>query len=78
LKSSKNKAAAQKFLNFLTGEAGQKVLAESDSFEYPINPHVQANSQLTPLATLKPTSFTPAELGSGLDAKQLLQEAELL
>jgi iron(III) transport system substrate-binding protein len=78
LKSSKHTASAQRFLDFLTSEAGQKILAASDSFEYPINEKVAANPQLTPLDQLHPSSFTPAELASGLDAKQLLQEAGLI
>ena len=77
LKSSQHQAAAQKFLNYLTSDAGQRVLAAGDSFEYPIHPGVAASPELTPLAQLQPSSFTPAELGTGLDAKKLLQEAGL-
>jgi iron(III) transport system substrate-binding protein len=78
LKSSKHKAAAEKLVEFMTSAAGQKVLAEGDSFEYPIHPGVAANAQLTPLSKLQPTAFTPAELGSGLNAKELLEEAGLI
>lgn len=78
LKSSAHQAAAQRFLNFITGPAGQAVLAHSESFEYPIHPGVPANPQLPPLSTLTPAAFTPAELGTGLDAKNLLQQAGLL
>jgi iron(III) transport system substrate-binding protein len=78
LKSSKHKAAAQKLIDFMTSGAGQKVLAESDSFEYPIHPGVAADPELTPLDKLQPTSFTPAQLGTGLDAKALLEEAGLI
>ena len=78
LKSSKNQAAAQRFLSFVTGPAGQSVIAHSESFEYPIHPGVAANPQLAPLNTLAPAAFTPAELGTGLDAKDLLSQAGLL
>jgi iron(III) transport system substrate-binding protein len=78
LKSSKHQAAAQQFLDFMTSTAGQNVLAHSESFEYPIHPGVAANPELTPLATLEPSSFTPAELGTGLDAETLLQKAGLI
>jgi iron(III) transport system substrate-binding protein len=78
LKSSKHQAAAQEFLAFLTSEQGQEVLVHSDSFEYPIHPGVAANSELTPLNQLSPADFTPADLGTGLNAKNLLQEAGLL
>jgi iron(III) transport system substrate-binding protein len=77
VKSSAHKAAAEKFLAFLTSDTGQHILATSESFEYPIHPGVAANHELPPLSTLQPTSFTPAELGTGLEAKQLLIEAGL-
>jgi iron(III) transport system substrate-binding protein len=78
LKSSKHQAAAQKFVAFLTGAAGQTILAHSDSFEYPIGEHVAANAELPPFASLQPNSFSVADLGTGEDAKTLLQEAQLL
>ncbi len=78
LKTSKHMAADQEFLAFLTSRAGQEVLNHSDSFEYPIRPGVPANPQLTPLARLQPTDFTPAQLGTGLNAKELLEEAGLI
>jgi iron(III) transport system substrate-binding protein len=78
LKSSKHPAAAEAFVSFLTSKAGQEVLAHGDSFEYPIRPGVAADSELTPLAKLAPTAYTPAQLGSGLEAKDLLQAAGLI
>ena len=78
LKSSKHQAAAQELVRFMTSDAGQKVLARSDSFEYPIHPGVVADPELTPLDELQPSSFSPAELGTGLDAKNLLEEAGLI
>ena len=78
LKSSQHKAAAEKFVNFITSVAGQRVLAAGESFEYPIHPGVAANPELTPLDQLQPSSFSPADLGTGLDAKTLLQEAGLI
>ncbi len=78
LKTSKHQAADQEFLKFLTSRAGQEVLAHSDSFEYPIRPGVAANPELTPLSRLQPTNFTPAQLGTGLNAKELLEESGLL
>ena len=78
LKSSKHQAAAQQFLAFLTSEAGQTVLAHSESYEYPLHHGVPANPELTPLDQLQPASFTPADLGTGLNAKTLLQQSGLL
>jgi iron(III) transport system substrate-binding protein len=78
LASSKNEAEAQKFLAFLTSQGGQTVLATSDSFEYPLANGVAANPALPPLNTLAPNAFGVAELGTGEDAKALLQQAQLL
>ncbi len=78
LKSSTHQAAAQRFLAFLTSETGQRILAQGESFEYPIRPGVSANPQLTPLDQLHPNPFSPAQLGTGLVAKELLERAGLI
>jgi iron(III) transport system substrate-binding protein len=78
VKSSTHQTAAQQFLDFMTSQAGQSVLAHSESFEYPLLRGIAANPELVPLSRLQPTSFTPAELGTGLDAKTLLQQAGLI
>ncbi|HEY5285922.1 MAG TPA: extracellular solute-binding protein [Solirubrobacteraceae bacterium] len=78
LKSSKHKAAAEKLVEFMTSAAGQKALGEGDSFEYPIRVGVAASRELTPLSKLQPTAFAPAQLGTGIDAKELLEEAGLI
>ena len=48
LKSSKNAAAAQAFLKFITGKKGQEVLQNGTSFEYAIASDVPANDKLVP------------------------------
>jgi iron(III) transport system substrate-binding protein len=78
LKSSKHQAAAQSLLAFMTSEAGQTVLAHGESYEYPIHNGVAADPEMPPLSSLHPTSFTPAQLGTGLNAKKLLQQAGLI
>lgn len=78
LKSSKKQAQAQRFVAFLTGESGQQVIASGDSFEYPLNPRVNPNPQLMPIDQLQPTDFRPSDLGTGENAKSLLQQAGLL
>jgi iron(III) transport system substrate-binding protein len=78
LKSAPHPAAAQRFLAFLASPAGQRVIAHSASFEYPLVAGVAANSQLPPAATLKPNPITPAQIGTGLEARRLLQEAGLI
>jgi iron(III) transport system substrate-binding protein len=78
LKSSRHPAEAQRFLAFITSAAGQEVLAHSASYEYPLHAGVAAAPGMPPLATLRPNAFTPAELGTGLQAEQLLREAGLI
>ena len=78
LKSSKHQAAAQALVAFITSAAGQRILAHSDSFEYPIGSHAAASPELKPFAQLEPNSFSVADLGTGDDAKTLLQQAQLI
>lgn len=78
LASSTHQAAAQKFLAFLVSAAGQRIISQTDSFEYPLRPGVAANSQLPPLTSLHPDlADTIAKLGDGSTALQLLQQAQL-
>ncbi len=78
LKSSTHQAAAQRFLAFLTSAAGQRVLAGSTSFEYPLARGVAPNSALPPISTYEPNPITPEQIGTGTDAQDLLQQAGLL
>jgi iron(III) transport system substrate-binding protein len=78
LGSSHDKPAAQKFLAFLVSAAGQRVLARSDSFEYPLVKGVAPNAALPPASTFHPDPITPAQIGTGLDARDLLRRAGLI
>jgi iron(III) transport system substrate-binding protein len=78
LKSAPHPAAAQKFLAFLVSNAGQNVIAHSKSFEYPLASGVAPNPQLPAVSTLKPNSITPAQIGTGTDARDLLRQAGLI
>ncbi|TGD86995.1 iron ABC transporter substrate-binding protein [Mycolicibacterium sp. CH28] len=77
LKSSKKQDKAQQFLTFITGKAGQEVLQNGTSFEYPVASGVPANAALVPLNQLDPPTVDP----STLDAKRvsdLMTQAGLL
>lgn len=77
LASSKKKDQAQQFLRFVTGTAGQQVLQNGTSFEYPVGSDVPANPALVPLAELQAPTVDP----STLDAKKvsdLMTQAGLL
>jgi iron(III) transport system substrate-binding protein len=77
LKSSKNMAAAQKFLAFLVSKKGQEIIAHDDSWEYPIGSGVTTAKPQKPLASLQPDPLTIAQLGDGATAVALLQEVQL-
>ncbi len=79
LKSSKNQAAAQKFLAFLISHEAQVALGESEvDFEYPLLPGVKPNKLLTPFAVLQPPAISVSALGDDRDAGALLQQAGLI
>ncbi len=78
LASSKHRAAAQKFLQFLTSVEGQEIIAHSTSFEYPIASGVTTAQPETPFSDLRPYEITVAELGDGLSAVDLMQRVGLL
>jgi iron(III) transport system substrate-binding protein len=78
LKSSTHQAAAQKLVAFLNSQQGEEIIAHSDSFEYPIGSGVTTAQPETPFNQLMPNSITIAQLGTGSEAINLLQEAQLL
>jgi iron(III) transport system substrate-binding protein len=77
LKSSTHQADDQKFVAFLNSAQGQKIIATSQSFEYPIASGVTRTGE-TPFNQLQPNSISIAQLGTGAEAITLLQEAQLL
>ena len=78
LKSSSHQAAAQRFLAFLVSAQGQRILARSDSFEYPLRPGVKPAAGLRPFDQLQPNALTPAELGDGRVPLEMEQRQGLL
>jgi iron(III) transport system substrate-binding protein len=78
LQSSHNLKGAQEFLAFLVSPAGQEIIAESNSFEYPMDPSVTAAGDQAPFASLQPDPITIAQLGTGAAAVGLLQQAQLI
>lgn len=77
LKASKHQAEAQAFVKFLTGSAGQKVLADSSAMEYPIGSGAPANPVLRPLNTLGAPRVELSAL-NGPQVVALMQRAGLL
>ncbi|WP_280492981.1 iron ABC transporter substrate-binding protein [Nocardia asiatica] len=77
LKSSKKQESAQRFLAFVVGKAGQEVLRDGTSLEYPVAAGVAANPALPPLADLQAPAVDPSKLDSK-KVTQLMTEAGLL
>jgi iron(III) transport system substrate-binding protein len=79
LKSSRNQAAAQKFLAFLVSKPIQEMLANNDiTFEYPLVAGVAANPILKPIGELSPPAIPLKQIGDDRDAAKLLREAGLI
>jgi iron(III) transport system substrate-binding protein len=78
LRSSTHRAAAQKFLAYLTSRKGQEIIAHSISYEYPIASGVTTSQPETPFDQLQPNPITVAQLGDGSQAIALLKKAGLL
>jgi len=78
LRSSRHKAAAQRFLAFLVSKQGQEIIAHSISFEYPLDDGVSAPAAETPFSQLEPNAITIPQLGDGSTAIALLRKAGLL
>lgn len=78
LRSSTHQAAAQRFLAFLVSRAGQEIIAESQSYEYPLRSGTQSAQPIPPFSSLQPVPLSVAQLGDGSSAVALLHEAQLL
>ena len=77
ISSSTHQAADQKFLAFLVSKQGEKIIADGDSFEYPLGSGVATVQPETPFDSLQPAPLTIAQLGDGSTANALLQKAQL-
>jgi iron(III) transport system substrate-binding protein len=78
LDSSKHKAAADKLVAYLAGPDGQRELATSDDFEYPLNPAVPANAKLRPLDQLDAPKVDLTRVGDSKQTVRLMQDAGLI
>lgn len=65
LASSKHPQQAQKFVQWVTGKAGQDFLRESNSaFEYAVGVNAASNPKLVPLKDLDPPKVEVSKLNS--------------
>lgn len=77
LASSKQQDKAQQLVRYLTGKAGQQILADSNALEYPIGSGVAPNKRLKPFGELDPPVIDPATL-NGAKVVELMRNAGLL
>ena len=77
LKASKNKADAQRFVDFLVSAKGQRALANSYALEYPLNPAVSLEPPVPPLSKVDPPAVDVTKL-NGPKVIELMKEAGLL
>jgi iron(III) transport system substrate-binding protein len=77
LKTSKHATNAQKFLAFVTGPEGQKILATSDAKEYAVGVGVASDPALPPLASLQAPPLDPFTL-NGPKVISLMTNAGIL
>ena len=78
LASSDRRRDAQRFGAFLLSRTAQAILIRSKSFEYPVAlPDLSRGVFSIPFDQLRPDPITPAELGDGSVAVELLRPAGL-
>ena len=77
LATSKHKAEAQAFVQWVTGKGGQEILKSGDSYEYAVGVGAASNSQLVPLADLQAPKVEPSKLNSK-KVTDLMTQAGLL
>ncbi len=77
LASSKHKAEAQAFVQWIVGKGGQEILKTGDSYEYAVATGAQSNPKLLPLADLQAPLVEPAKLNSK-KVSELMTQAGLL
>ena len=73
IKSSKNKAAAQKFIDWMLSEKAQAFFKDSN-YEYPLAAGVGAFAELKPLEQINPVKIDLGDLDKIEETVQLLEE----
>ncbi len=77
LASSRHKALAERFVEFMVSAAGQQILAHGYDFEYPARLGIAPNPALPSLSSISPATLTVTALGTDQEAVQLIEQAGL-
>jgi len=72
LASSRHRGDAERFVAFLVGPAGQRLISRGDDYEYPVRPGVAPNPGLPALASIPHASISVAALGNDLPAREMI------
>jgi len=75
LASSRQRADAERFVQFLLSREGQAILARGDDFEYPARPDVPPNPALPPLSRVPHATISVVKLGNDREAAKLIAGA---
>jgi iron(III) transport system substrate-binding protein len=75
LASSQHRADAERFINFLVSQKGQKLITGGDDYEYPVRPGVAHNPQEPPLSQIAHTSISAQKLGNDVPASKMILNA---
>ena len=78
LQSSEHAGRRQRFLAYLVSQPAQKIIANSESYEYPLRPGVTNTKPRRPLATLGPPTVSVDAARRRPAALELLQQVGLL
>lgn len=62
VKSSKHPAEAQRFIDYISGPSGQKILTDTLALQYPVGNGVAPNPALKPFTELQPPAVDPNTL----------------
>jgi iron(III) transport system substrate-binding protein len=78
LASTSHRGEAEAFVRFLVSALAQRIIANSDDFEYPARPGVSPNGALPPLHSISSASLSVAALGNDQVAAKLIQQSGLI
>jgi iron(III) transport system substrate-binding protein len=78
MRSSRHPALAQRFLAYLVSPPAQRIIARSESYEYPLGSGVTTAKPLRPFAQLQPPAVGIDDLGDGRASLMLLQQVGLI
>jgi iron(III) transport system substrate-binding protein len=78
LASTAHRRDAEAFIRFLVSARAERIISQSDDFEYPTRSGISPNGALPPLQSIAPASLAPSALGDDQPASKLIQRSGLV